>query len=255
MELHDKTFIVTGGGSGLGAAVAREFVAAGAAVVLADVDVEGGTALASELGARACFSRCDVCNSDDVAAAIDHAHAEYGSLHGAVNCAGVATIMKTVGRDTVHDLAVFDQVLQINVVGTFNVIRLVAAAMQANPIEKSAERGIFINTASIAAFDGQMGQAAYAASKGAVVAMTLPIARDLAREGIRVVTIAPGPFKTPMMAQLPQEVQDSVGSQVPFPSRLGNPDEFARLARHIVENQMINGECIRIDGAIRMGPK
>ncbi len=255
MELQDKTFIITGGGSGLGAATAREFVSAGANVLLADVDVEGSAALVTALGRRARFSVCDVCNAEDLGRAIDCAQSELGPLHGLVNCAGVAAIMKTVGRDTVHDLAVFEHVLRVNVVGSFNAIRLCAAAMQEHPPDASGERGVFINTASIAAFDGQMGQAAYAASKGAVVSMTLPIARDLARMGIRVVTIAPGPFKTPMMGALPQEVQDSVGSQIPFPPRLGEPDEFARLARHIVENQMINGECIRIDGAIRMGPK
>lgn len=255
MDLHGKTFIITGGSSGLGAGTARVFTEAGANVVLADLNVQAGEELAQSLGSSARFTRCDVCDTSQVEAAITLAQSEFGSLHGAANCAGVPSAMKTIGRDGPHDLGLFQKVVEINLVGTFNVIRLCAAAMTENTPEADGERGVFINTASVAAYEGQIGQAAYAASKGGVVAMTLTIARDLARNGMRVNTIAPGLFDTPMLAGLPQEARDSLATQVPFPSRLGTPEEYGRLARHIVENTMLNGETIRLDGAIRMAPR
>ena len=256
MQLQDSAFLITGGGSGLGAACARLFVASGANVVIADVNAKVGEGTAAELGPRARFVHTDVTNEANVQAAIDAARAAFGGLHGAINCAGVAIAERVVGRDGPHALDHFTRVVQVNLIGTFNVIRLVAAALTQNePRTADGERGVIVNTASVAAFDGQIGQAAYAASKGAVAAMTLPIARELARHGIRVMTIAPGLFDTPMLAGLPEPARQSLGEQVPFPSRLGNPAEYAALARHIVENGMLNGEVIRLDGAIRMAPK
>ncbi len=251
--------LITGGASGLGAATARRLHAAGAAVVLVDLPhaAEAGNALAAELGERALFVAADVTDEDQVRAAIAAA-AEHGTLRIVVNCAGVATPGKVLGRDGVLPLEQFSRVIQINLVGTFNVLRLCAEAIvSAEPLpgEFGPERGVIVNTASVAAFDGQIGQPAYAASKGAVAAMTLPIARELARSQIRVMTIAPGIFETPMLAGLPQAAQDSLGQQVPHPSRLGKPAEYAALVEHIVANAMLNGETIRLDGAIRMAPK
>jgi NAD(P)-dependent dehydrogenase (short-subunit alcohol dehydrogenase family) len=267
MDIKGTVALVTGGASGLGAATARRLFDAGASVVLVDLPASAGDAFAAELtasapasasGRTAVFVAADVTDEAQVQAAVDAAVA-LGPLRVVVNCAGIATPGKVLGRDGVLPLETFNRVIQINLVGTFNVIRLAAAAMAAaEPASTELggpERGVIINTASVAAFDGQIGQPAYAASKGAVAAMTLPIARELARSLIRVVTIAPGIFETPMMAGLPQEAQDSLGQQVPHPSRLGRPAEYANLAAHIVENAMLNGETIRLDGAIRMGPK
>jgi NAD(P)-dependent dehydrogenase (short-subunit alcohol dehydrogenase family) len=264
MDIKGSVALITGGASGLGAATARRLFDAGASVVLADLGSSAGAAYADELNAGAAagntavFVAADVTNEEQVQAAVDAA-AELGPLRIVVNCAGVATPGKVLGRDGVLPLETFNRVIQINLVGTFNVIRLAAAAMAATEPAVTElggeERGVIINTASVAAFDGQIGQPAYAASKGAVAAMTLPLARELARSLIRVVTIAPGIFETPMMAGLPQEAQDSLGKQVPHPSRLGRPAEYANLAAHVVDNAMLNGETIRLDGAIRMGPK
>lgn len=258
MDISNSVALISGGASGLGAATARRLHAAGAAVVLLDLPQSAGEAVAAELGSRAVFAAADVTNEAQVQEAVKAA-TELGPLRVVVNCAGVATPGKVLGRDGVLPLESFSKVIQINLVGTFNVLRLAAAAMAATePVTGefgTAERGVIINTASVAAFDGQIGQPAYAASKGAVAAMTLPIARELARSLIRVVTIAPGIFETPMMAGLPQEAQDSLGAQVPHPSRLGKPAEYAALVEHIIANAMLNGETIRLDGAIRMQPK
>ncbi|MFV3332239.1 3-hydroxyacyl-CoA dehydrogenase [Pseudomonas sp. NY15437] len=256
MQIQNKVFLITGGGSGLGAATAKLLVSAGAKVVLADVNAEAGAAQAAELGeANARFIRTDVCSEADGKAAVQLALDAFGALHGLANCAGVAPAEKVIGRNGVHGLDSFTRTININLIGTFNMLRLAAEAMAKNEPDAGGERGIIINTASVAAFDGQIGQAAYSASKSAVVGMTLPIARELARSGIRVMTIAPGIFETPMMAAMPQEVRDSLGASVPFPPRLGRPDEYAALARHIIENSMLNGEVIRLDGAIRMAAK
>jgi NAD(P)-dependent dehydrogenase (short-subunit alcohol dehydrogenase family) len=255
MILKDATFLVTGGGSGLGAATVRELVRAGANCIIADVNEETGRALASEIGTAARFVRTDVTDEKSVQAAVDEAVSSFGSLRGAVNCAGIGIAARVLGREGVHDLSVFSRVIQINLIGTFNVIRLAAAAIAQAPPLDDGERGVIVNTASVAAFDGQIGQAAYSASKGGVVGMTLPIAREFAKLGIRVVTIAPGLFNTPMMASLPEEAKKSLGAQVPFPARLGQPSEYGALVRHIAENVMLNGETIRLDGAIRMAPK
>lgn len=256
MRLNGNTFLITGGASGLGAACARTFHEAGANVIIADVNTDLGEKLATALGDRARFARVDVTNETTVADAITVATEAFGGLRGVINCAGIGVAAKTVGRDGPHPLDVFQRVIQINLIGTFNVIRLAAAAMSKNePLADSGERGVIINTASVAAYDGQIGQAAYSASKGGIVGMTLPIARDLASMGIRVMTIAPGTFDTPLLAGLPEAARQSLGQQVPFPSRLGRPDEYAALAKHIVENEMLNGEVIRLDGAIRMSPK
>ncbi|MDK1494202.1 3-hydroxyacyl-CoA dehydrogenase [Sinorhizobium sp. 7-81] len=255
MLIRDKVFLVTGGGSGLGAAVARALVADGASVVIADVNVDAGSAMAAELGENARFAPTDVTSEAEGEAAVAVALESFGHLHGLVNCAGIAPGEKVLGRDGPHRLESFTRAIGINLIGTFNMIRLAAAAIAKEEPDRDGARGVIINTASVAAFDGQIGQAAYSASKGGVVAMTLPIARELARFGIRVVSIAPGIFETPMMAGMPQEVQDSLGKSVPFPPRLGRPAEYAALVRHICENDMLNGEVIRLDGALRMGAR
>jgi NAD(P)-dependent dehydrogenase (short-subunit alcohol dehydrogenase family) len=252
MQIEQNVFIVTGAASGLGAATARMLAQAGAKVVIADVQVEAGTALAAELGGQ--FVACDVTREADGMAVVAAATA-LGTLRGLINCAGVAPAIKTVGKDGPHPLDAFQRAVNINLVGTFNMARLAADAMGKTEAAASGERGIIINTASVAAYDGQIGQAAYGASKAAVVGLTLPMARDLARSGIRVMTIAPGIFETPMLMGMPQEVRDALGKMVPFPPRLGMPEEYAHLARAIIENVMLNGETIRLDGAIRMQPK
>jgi len=254
MEIKNSTFIVTGGASGLGAATARTIIAAGGKVVIADVNADAGNALAKELG-QARFIRTDVTAEADGQAAVALALKEFGGLQGLVNCAGIGVAEKTLGKEGPHALASFTRVITINLIGTFNMIRLAADAMNKGQPNAGGERGVIINTASVAAYDGQIGQAAYSASKGGIVGMTLPIARDLARSGIRVMTIAPGIFLTPMLLGLPKEAQDSLGKMVPFPPRLGQPSEYAALAKHIIENEMLNGEVIRLDGAIRMAPK
>jgi NAD(P)-dependent dehydrogenase (short-subunit alcohol dehydrogenase family) len=255
LKIENSAFFVTGGGSGLGAATARSFAENGAKVLLADVDEEAGEATVSELGDVAKFVRTDVTDEGSVQAALDTAVETFGSLNGVVNCAGIGPAAKVVGKKGVHDLGLFEKTVGINLIGTFNVIRLAAAKLSENDPNEEGERGVIVNTASVAAYDGQIGQAAYAASKGGVVALTLPVARELASSGIRVVTIAPGIFETPMLAALPEEAKDSLGKQVPFPPRLGRPEEYAALAKHIVENAMLNGEVIRLDGAIRMAPR
>ena len=246
MDIQDRTFLVAGGGSGLGAATAGMLAEAGANVVVAD--------LKGEPGAGTRFVETDVTDEESVRGAVEAA-GEFGELHGAVNCAGVAIAEKALGRDGPHSLDSFARVIRVNLIGTFNVIRLAAAAMAGNEPGADGGRGVIVNTASVAAFDGQIGQVAYAASKGGVASMTLPLAREFARSGIRVVTIAPGLFDTPMMAGLPEDARASLGDQVPFPSRLGRPEEYAALVRHIVENDMLNGEVVRLDGAIRMAPR
>ena len=241
--------------SGLGAAVARLVAGEGGSVLIADLNREAGEALAQELGPSARFVRVDVTSEADGKAAIAHALSAFGHLHALVNCAGIAPAEKVLGREGPHRLAAFARTVAVNLIGTFNMIRLAAEAIAREAPGEDGERGIIVNTASIAAFDGQIGQAAYAASKGGVAALTLPVARELARFGIRVVTIAPGIFETPMMAGFPREVQDALGKSVPFPQRLGCPAEFASLVRHICENRMLNGEVIRLDGALRMAPR
>lgn len=256
MQIVGHTFIVTGGSSGLGAGTAQRLVEAGGNVVLADVNVAGGEAMALELGGQAAFVRTDVTSEGDVQTAVATAIERFGGLHGVVNCAGIAIAARTLSRTGPHDLAAFSRVIQINLIGTFNMIRVAANHMINNePMGDIGERGVIINTASVAAYDGQIGQAAYAASKGGVVGMTLPIAREFASFGIRVATIAPGIFDTPMMAGLPEQARISLAASVPFPKRLGTPADYAFLAQHIIENEMINGETIRLDGAIRLAPK
>ena len=255
MQVGESTFFITGGGSGLGAATARLFAENGAHVALADVDEEAGEQMASQIGSGAEFVRTDVTDEESVQDALDSVVEIFGSLNGVVNCAGIGPAAKVVGKKGVHDLGLFTKTVEINLVGTFNVIRFAAVRLAENELGEDGERGVIINTASVAAYDGQIGQAAYAASKGGVVALTLPVARELASSGIRVVTIAPGIFETPMLAALPEDAKDSLGKQVPFPPRLGRPEEYAALAKHIVENQMLNGEVIRLDGAIRMAPR
>jgi len=252
MEIAGKVFIVTGGASGLGEGTARMLAANGAKVVVADLQVERGEALAREIGAA--FVRCDVSLEDDGAAVVARA-VSLGKLVGLVNCAGIAPAIKTVGKEGAHPLRVFTQVVTVNLIGSFTMIRLAAEAMSRNDPEPTGERGVLISTASVAAYDGQIGQAAYSASKGGVVGMTLPIARDLARNGIRNMTIAPGIFGTPMLFGMPKEVQDALAASVPFPSRLGTPDDYAKLVQHIITNEMLNGEVIRLDGAIRLPPR
>ncbi|MCA9966846.1 MAG: 3-hydroxyacyl-CoA dehydrogenase [Anaerolineales bacterium] len=256
MQIVGHTFIVTGGSSGLGAGTAQRLVEAGGNVVLADVNVAGGEAMATELGGQAAFVRTDVTNEGDVQTAVSTTIERFGGLHGVVNCAGIAIAARTLSRSGPHDLAAFSRVIQINLIGTFNMIRLAANHMINNePMGEIGERGVIINTASVAAYDGQIGQAAYSASKGGIVGMTLPIAREFASFGIRVATIAPGIFDTPMMAGLPEQARISLAASVPFPKRLGTPADYAFLAQHIIENEMINGETIRLDGAIRLAPK
>ncbi|MSQ20419.1 MAG: 3-hydroxyacyl-CoA dehydrogenase [Betaproteobacteria bacterium] len=255
MQIQNSVFIVTGGASGLGEATTRMLVESGARVVIADVQAERGQALAAQLGAATRFVKCDVTSETDGQAVVQAAIKEFGALQGLINCAGIAVGEKTVGKDGPHNLAAFSRVIQVNLIGTFNMIRLAATQMVKGQPNAAGERGVIVNTASVAAFDGQIGQAAYSASKGGIVGMTLPIARDLSRDGIRVCTIAPGIFETPLLKGLPKEIQDSLGKQVPFPSRLGRPAEYAMLARQIVENEMLNGETIRLDGAIRMAPR
>ena len=254
MQIQNNVFLISGGASGLGEATARMIIANGGQVVIADVQVEAGQKLVAELGNHAVFVKCDVTLEEDGQAAVAAAVA-MGTLRGLINCAGVAPAVKTVGKEGAHPLAVFQKVVNINLVGTFNMARLAAEAMSKTEATSELERGVIINTASVAAYDGQMGQAAYGSSKAAVVGLTLPMARDLARNGIRVMTIAPGIFETPMLLGMPQEVQDALGKMVPFPSRLGMPSEYAHLAKTIIENMMLNGETIRLDGAIRMQPK
>jgi NAD(P)-dependent dehydrogenase (short-subunit alcohol dehydrogenase family) len=254
MQIDGRTFLVSGGSSGLGAACVAEFARAGATVVIADVS-ERGEQLARELGDKVHFARTDVTDPAQVQAAVDAAAERFGGLHGAINCAGVATAERVIGRDGPLPLERFSKVIAVNLIGTFNVIRLAAAKMLERAVEPGEDRGVIVCTASVAAYDGQIGQAAYAASKGGVVALTLPVAREFAQHQIRVASIAPGIFDTPMLAGLPEAARESLGKQVPFPSRLGRPAEYAALARHIVENQMINGEVIRLDGAIRMAPR
>ena len=252
MDIRNKVFIVTGGASGLGEGTARMLAQEGAKVVIADLQADKGQALAAELGGV--FVRCDVSQEADGQAAVAAAVA-LGPLFGLVNCAGIAPAVKTVGKDGAHPLASYTKTIMVNLVGSFNMIRLAAAAMVGNAPEPTGERGVLISTASVAAYDGQIGQAAYAASKGGVVGMTLPIARDLARNGIRNMTIAPGIFGTPMLFTMPQAVQYALAAGVPFPSRLGTPADYAKLVKHIIENDMLNGEVIRLDGAIRLAPK
>jgi NAD(P)-dependent dehydrogenase (short-subunit alcohol dehydrogenase family) len=253
MQIKNSVFLITGGASGLGEATARMATQNGGKVVIVDMQVDLGEKLAKELSGR--FVKADVTSETDGKAAVALAVKEFGGIHVLVNCAGIAVAERTVGKDAPHSLASFTKVVNVNLIGTFNMIRLAAEAMTKAEANAAGERGVIVNTASVAAFDGQIGQAAYSASKGGVVGMTLPIARDLSRNGIRVCTIAPGLFETPMLKGLPKEAQESLGKQVPFPSRLGRPTEYAQLVRSIVEIEMLNGETIRLDGAIRMAPK
>lgn len=255
MKFEGSTFIVTGGASGLGEATVRHFHGAGANVVIADLDTKRGEALAAELGSRAAFQRTDVTSEADGEACVAKALATYGNLSGLINCAGIGVSARVLGKEGPQRLADFARAVNINLVGTYNMIRLAAHAMSTGAANVAGERGVIVCTASVAAFDGQIGQAAYSASKGGVVSMTLPIARELARFGIRICTIAPGLFATPMMDTLPADVKEALGKAVPFPPRLGRPGEFAALAAHIVENEMLNGETIRLDGAIRLAAK
>ena len=252
MQIQDRVFIVTGGASGLGEGTARMLAANGGKVVIADMNAERGEVVAREIGGV--YLRCDVSSEADGQAVVEKA-TSLGKLAGLVNCAGIAPAEKTVGKNGPHNLATYTKTIMVNLVGTFNMIRLASDAMSKNEPEATGERGVLISTASVAAYDGQIGQAAYAASKGGVVGMTLPIARDLSRSGIRNMTIAPGIFGTPMLFTMPQEVQDALAASVPFPSRLGKPEDYAKLVKHILENDMLNGEVIRLDGAIRMAPK
>jgi NAD(P)-dependent dehydrogenase (short-subunit alcohol dehydrogenase family) len=255
MQIKGSTFIVTGGASGLGEGTVRMLVENGANAVIADLQADKGEALAKQLGARARFLKCDVASEADGQAAVDAALRNFNGLQGLVNCAGIAIAERTVKKDGPHALASFARVININLVGTFNMIRLASVAMARGQPNAVGERGVIVNTASVAAYDGQIGQAAYSASKGGVVGMTLPIARDLSRDAIRVCTIAPGIFETPMLLGMSKEVQDALAKQVPFPQRLGKPADYAQLVKHIIENEMLNGEVIRLDGAIRMAPK
>ena len=255
MELQGKVALVTGGASGLGEACVRRFIAQGARVAILDINSATGSALADELGASARFIKTDVAVESDVYQAVNEVARAYGSIDIAVNCAGFAPAERVLGKDGPMQLSRFERTIQVNLIGTFNVIRLSASIMEKNTPNAAGERGVIINTASVAAYEGQIGQAAYAASKGGIVSMTLPIAREFARFGIRVMTIAPGLFQTPLLSALPEPAQASLGQQVPFPSRLGRPEEYAHLAQAIIENEMLNGETIRLDGALRMAPK
>lgn len=255
MELNQTIALVTGGASGLGFATAKRLADAGAKVILADLNDQVGPGAQAEIGDNALFIKTDVTSEEDVNAALDAAEQAFGVVNCAVNCAGIAIAKRTLGREAPHGLDLFSKVLMVNAAGSFNVIRLAAFRMSQQEPNAGGERGVIVNTASVAAFDGQIGQAAYSASKGAIAGMTLPIARDLARHGIRVCTIAPGVFLTPMLAGLPEKVQKELGAQVPFPSRLGAPDEYGQLVSAIITNPMLNGETIRLDGALRMPPK
>jgi NAD(P)-dependent dehydrogenase (short-subunit alcohol dehydrogenase family) len=255
MEIKGNTALVTGGASGLGEAVARTIATAGGNVVIMDIKDEQGEALASELGKTAVFHRTDVTSEDDVRGAIDTAQMTFGAIHFSINCAGTGLAMRTVTKNGPHELGSFEWLIKLNLIGTFNTASKAAFAMSSNSPTEHGERGVIINVASIAAFDGQIGQAAYSASKGGVVGMTLPMARDLSTLGIRVVTIAPGLFDTPLMAMLPEENRQALGAAVPFPKRLGTTQEFAALAEHVLRNPYINGETIRLDGALRMAPR
>lgn len=255
MRVAEHTFVITGGASGLGAATAQHLVTQGAAVVLLDINQSAVEAAAQRLGNKALGLACDICDAEQVQQALDAAVQQFGALHGLINCAGIVGAQRILGRKGPHDLDDFARVLNINVIGSFNVLRLTAQVLANNAPNTQGERGVIINTASIAAYDGQLGQAAYAASKGAIVSLTLPAARELAGQGIRVMTIAPGIFETPMMAGMTEEVRASLSAGVPFPPRLGKPEEYAALAQHIIENSMLNGEVIRLDGALRMGVK
>jgi NAD(P)-dependent dehydrogenase (short-subunit alcohol dehydrogenase family) len=255
MQIQNSVFIIAGGGSGLGAATAKMIINSGGNVVLADINKEAGAAKQAELGAKARFIETNVTDEASVQAAVDLCTSAFGGLHGAVNCAGVAPGERVVGKSGPHSLANFRRAVEINLIGTFNVIRLAAHAMSTQAPNAAGERGVIINTSSVASFEGQIGQAAYAASKAGVNGMTLPIAREFAKLGIRVMTIAPGIFDTPMLQGMSDEIRASLGAQIPFPSRLGRPDEYAALVKHIIENEVLNGEVIRLDGAIRMGAK
>ena len=255
MQIKDKVFLVTGAGSGLGAATARNLAEGGAKVVLLDLNREAGEKVAAELGANARFVETDVASESSAVNAVQAAISAFGAIHGLVNCAGVAPAEKVVGKEGPHKLESFTRTININLIGTFNMLRLAAEAMLKNAPDEGGERGVIVNTASVAAFEGQLGQAAYAASKGAIVALTLPVAREFARSGIRCLTIAPGIMETPMLLGMPAEVQESLNKMVPFPTRMGKPSEYAALVRHIAENSYLNGEVIRLDGAIRMGAK
>jgi NAD(P)-dependent dehydrogenase (short-subunit alcohol dehydrogenase family) len=254
MQISNHVFLVAGGGSGLGAATARMLVEFGGKVVIADVN-DAGDWVAKQFGSQARFARTDVTDEVTVQAAVDLCVSAFGAIHGAINCAGVAPGERVVGRNGPHSLASFERAVRINLTGTFNVIRLAAAKMSAQPSLAGGERGVIVNTSSVASFEGQIGQAAYAASKAGVNGMTLPIARELAKFGIRVMTIAPGIFDTPMLQGMSEEIRASLGAQVPFPARLGRPEEYAALVKHIIENEVLNGEVIRLDGAIRMTAK
>lgn len=255
MHLSGKTVIVSGGASGLGAATAEMIVGAGGSVAVLDINAAAGLALATSLGTRARFFQADATSSEQVERAVADAHTAFGAIHGAVCTAGIAVAERVLPREGVQPLEHFSRVVAINLLGTFNVVRLAASRMATNDPLPGGERGVIVMTASVAAFDGQIGQAAYAASKGGIVSMTLPLAREFARMGVRVMTIAPGTFDTPLLAGLPEAARQSLAQQVPFPPRLGQPSEYAALVRHIIENQMLNGETIRLDGAIRMAPK
>jgi NAD(P)-dependent dehydrogenase (short-subunit alcohol dehydrogenase family) len=255
MQIQDKAFIVTGGASGLGRAAVEAIVAAGGRAMIVDVNSESGRAAQQALGVQVRFAEADVSSEDQIEAAVDTTVATFGRLDGLINAAGIGSAAKVLGKNGPHPLDLFERTIRVNLVGTFNVMRLAAAAMAQNPPAPSGERGVIINTASIAAYDGQIGQPAYAASKGGIVSLTLPAAREFASIGIRVVTIAPGIFDTPLLAALPDAARVSLGQQVPFPSRLGRPAEYGALARHIIENEMLNGEVIRLDGALRMAPR
>ncbi|MGH9382719.1 MAG: 3-hydroxyacyl-CoA dehydrogenase [Vicinamibacterales bacterium] len=255
MQIPGKTFLITGGASGLGRAAADAILAADGRVVLLDVNAQTGLEAATALGSHSRFAQADVTSEEEVQAAVDLAVSAFGRLDGVLNAAGIGPAAKVLGRNGPHPLDLFERTIRINLVGTFNVIRLAAVVLARNTPSESGERGVIINTASIAAFDGQIGQPAYSASKGGIVGLTLPVAREFASLGIRVVTIAPGIFDTPLLAALPEPARVSLGQQAPFPSRLGRPSEYAALARHIIENEMLNGEVIRLDGALRMAPR
>ena len=255
MDIENHAFFIAGGASGLGKATAETILKNGGSVLIADINKEQGLNFANEAGEKAFYVYTDVTDEQSVQNAIELATDQFGGLHGAVNCAGIGPAERVLGRSGLHDLKNFSRVIQINLIGTFNVLRLVADVLQYNTPDVDGERGVIINTASVAAFEGQVGQAAYAASKGGIVSMTLPIARELSRFGIRVMSIAPGIFETPMLQNMSSEVRQSLGKQVPFPSRLGKPSEYAQLVEHILKNPMLNGEVIRLDGAIRMAAK